>query len=100
MTIAERVYSIIKKIPKGKVATYGRIAKLVHIKNPRYVGRVLHKNSDPKHIPCHRVVTSEGKVAVRFVFGGAKGHSVRLRKEGVEVKNGTVDLSRFLWKTK
>lgn len=94
----EKVFRIVKKIPKGKVLTYGMVAKLAGVKNPRLVGSILHKNIDPEHIPCHRVVNSQGRVASSYAFGGAKAHAARLRKEGVKVVNNTVDLQNFLWK--
>ncbi len=96
---ATKVYDIVALIPKGKVATYGMIARLSGVKNPRLVGSLLHKNPDPISIPCHRVVNAQGKLAQTFAFGGAMAHAKKLQKERVEVKNGTVDLSRFLWKT-
>lgn len=95
---SEKVYRIVKQIPRGKVSTYGRIAKLVGVKSPRLVGSILHKNIDPIHIPCHRVVNSQGKVAASFAFGGAKAQGKRLQSEGVDVKNGKVSLTKFLWR--
>ena len=58
----EKVYSIAKKIPKGKVLTYKEVAR--RAENPRAsraVGNILHRNKDPK-IPCHRVIRSDGKI--------------------------------------
>ena len=52
-----------KKIPKGHVATYGRIAEMAgEPKMARAVGNALHKNPDPEHIPCFRVVNSKGEL--------------------------------------
>ena len=65
------VYEIVKLIPKGKVATYGDIAKISG--NPRAsreVGYALHKNPEFEIIPCHRVVDREGRLAKSFAFGG------------------------------
>lgn len=93
----DTVYSVVKRIPKGKVLTYGLVAKLAGVKNPRLVGSILHKNIDPEKIPCHRVVNAQGKVASSYAFGGAKAHATRLQKEGVEVVRGKVDLGQFLW---
>ncbi len=95
---AEKVYKVVKKIPSGKVSTYGRIAKLAGVKNPRLVGSILHKNIDSTHIPCHRVVNSQGKVASSYTFGGAKAHAAKLQKEGVQVVSGKVDINKFLWR--
>ncbi len=88
------------KIPKGKVSTYGRIAKLANVASARPVGNWLHTHKKPiSVVPCHRVVNAEGGLAKNF---GAKGkiatQAKRLKVEGVEVKNLRVDLGKYLWK--
>ena len=93
---AKRIYEAVKKVPKGKVATYGDIAALAG--NPRMsraVGNALHKNPDPSAIPCHRVVSSAGKLSGAFAFGGPDVQAKRLRAEGVEVRDNRVDLSEY-----
>lgn len=92
------LYNLVQKIPAGKVATYSQLARLAGIKNPRFVGSLLHKNPDPKNIPCHRVVNIKGLVAKNFAFGGAESQREKLKAEGVEVSNkGKVDLVTYLW---
>jgi O-6-methylguanine DNA methyltransferase len=60
----KRIYEVVKKIPKGKVATYGQVAELAGDKRmARAVGNALHKNSDPDNIPCFRVVNAKGELA-------------------------------------
>ncbi len=98
MTNVEKVYQNLRKIPIGKVLTYKKLAILSGIKSPRVVGNILHRNPDSKFNPCHRVVSSEGKLAHHFSFGGLTGQTLKLKSEWVEVKNGKVDLSEFLWK--
>ena len=61
----------------------------------RAVGNALHRNPDPEHIPCFRVVNSKGELSGAFAFGGADEQKNRLEAEGIEVDNGKVDLSRF-----
>lgn len=94
---SEKVYQATKQIPPGKVATYGQIAKIIgQTKAARVVGKALHRNPDPKTIPCHRVVNREGRLAPGFGFGGWKEHKRRLLKEGVKFKDKNhVDLSKF-----
>ena len=95
-TPTKRIYEAVKKIPKGKVATYGTVAAMAG--NPRMsraVGNALHKNPDPEHIPCHRVVNAKGELADAFVFGGPGVQQSRLEAEGVEVKDGRVDLKKY-----
>lgn len=92
----KRIYEAVKKIPKGHVATYGQIAEMAG--NPRMsraVGNALHKNPDPLHIPCFRVVNSKGELAGTFAFGGGKAQAELLREDGVEVVNGKVDLEKY-----
>lgn len=95
----ELIYEAVKKIPKGRVATYGQIAVLIgRPKASRVVGYALHANPQPGVIPCHRVVNRFGKLTPAFAFGGIDAHKALLEGEGVEVdENYTVDLSRFLW---
>ena len=92
----KRIYEAVKKIPKGCVATYGKVAEMAG--NPRMsraVGNALHKNPDPLHIPCFRVVNSKGELAGAFAFGGGKAQAELLREDGVEVVDGKVDLEKY-----
>lgn len=95
----ELIYDIVKKIPKGKVCTYGQIARLVG--NPhlsRVVGYALHSNPDPSTIPCHRVVNRFGELAKAFVFGGEQVQRKLLEKEGVIfLIDNKVDLKNCMW---
>ena len=94
----EAFYESVKKIPKGRVTTYGRLAKLSGIKNPRVVGHLLHLNPYAPIVPCHRVVNSQGKLAEKFgAEGGIKTQKERLTAEGVVIKNYRVDLKKFGW---
>lgn len=79
----ERVYAIVKKIPKGKVMTYGQVAGALGTRDARRVGHALHANSDP-NIPCHRVVNKDGRLAPGYAFGGPNEQRNRLLTEGVK----------------
>lgn len=68
------------------------------IKSPRVIGNILHHNPDESLNPCHRVVNSSGKLAGHFAFGGIKGQTKKLEAEGITVKNGKVDLGKYLRK--
>lgn len=98
-TVFERIYDVVRKIPYGKVATYGQVAMIAG--NPRWartVGYALHANPDPEGIPCYRVVNRFGRTAPAFAFGGEERQAELLRAEGIEVsEDGTVDLEKFLW---
>lgn len=99
MTAFEQIYEQVKRIPHGKVATYGQIAMLAG--NPRWsraVGYALHANPDPENIPCYRVLNRFGGLAPAFAFGGAEQQAKLLRAEGIEVRDdSTVDLEKYLW---
>ena len=99
MTTFEKIYEAVKKIPFGKVATYGQIAILAG--NPRWasvVGYALHVNPEPGKIPCHRVVTRGGEVSKAFAFGGENMQRQLLSEEGIEfLDDGRVDMARFAW---
>ena len=92
----KRIYEAVKKIPKGCVATYGQIAAMAgEPKMARAVGNALHKNPDPDHIPCYRVVNSKGELSGAFAFGGAGEQANRLRADGIEVTCNKVDLKKY-----
>lgn len=92
----KRIYEAVKKIPKGHVATYGRIAEMAgEPKMARAVGNALHKNLDPENIPCFRVVNSKGELSGAFAFGGENEQAKRLMEDGVEVVEGKVDLEKY-----
>ena len=95
----ENVYELVKKVPKGKVVTYGEIAREIGNKRmARQVGWALHVNPEPGVIPCHRVVNRFGGLAPAFAFGGREVQAELLRKEGVAVdEEFLVDLSVFQW---
>ena len=92
----KRIYEAVKRIPKGKVATYGKVAEMAgNKKMSRVVGNALHKNPDPENIPCFRVVNSKGELAPEFAFGGMGEQRKLLEAEGIEVKDNKVDLSKY-----
>lgn len=98
MNLEERIYKKLLEVPKGKITTYGELAKAVGMKNgQRAVGRIMNKNPYPVIIPCHRVVKSDGKVG-----GYAYGEDIKsnmLSKEGVQIKNGKIlDLEHTIYR--
>jgi methylated-DNA-[protein]-cysteine S-methyltransferase len=92
-TFSDKVYELLLTIPKGKVTTYKAIAHALGIKSYRAVGQALKRNPDAPRIPCHRVVSSDGKIG--GFMGQRTGSAiaekiVRLREEGVFTENGWV----------
>lgn len=101
MSFFENVYEAVQLIPRGKVATYGQIARMIGApRSSRAVGYALHANPRPGVIPCHRVVNREGRLAPAFAFGGPEIQAQLLESEGVEVSEDfVVDLGKYLWQT-
>jgi len=94
MNFNQKVYEIVKNIPKGKVMTYKSVAEKLGSKAYRAVGNALKNNPDSKQIPCHRVVKSNLEI------GGYFGHiddylskekEDKLKSEGVKIENGKVN---------
>ncbi len=88
------ILSVVEEIPRGKVATYGQIARLIgRERNARLVGKVLSMAEHYGSYPCHRVVDHAGRLAPSF-----HEQEPLLREEGVTLlPNGHVDLKRYLW---
>lgn len=82
MNFNEKVYDLCKKIPRGRVSTYGEIAKAMDSKAYRAVGRTLKNNQHPDVVPCHRVLNSKGEL---YGFKGKKDKmSLKSKKELLE----------------
>lgn len=91
-----RIYEAVKKIPRGKVATYGQVAEMAgNKKMARAVGNALHKNPDQEKIPCYRVVNAKGELAGEFAFGGEGAQARLLQADGIAVVDGRVDLKIY-----
>ena len=93
------IYAAVCRIPPGRVATYGQIARLAgNPKAARGVGNALHNNPSPEYIPCFRVVNAGGQLAGHFGFGGAAAQRALLEEDGVCVVNDRVDLKVYQWR--
>ncbi len=97
LSFSQLVWKATKKIPKGKVATYQIIAKMIHRpKSARAVGNALNKNPYAPQVPCHRVVRSDGQVG-GFASGASDKIKI-LKKEGITIINKKVTpLAKFLY---
>ena len=95
--IYSRVYELARQIPRGRVSSYGRMARLLG--EPRWarlVGYAMRACHDPA-VPCHRVLRHDGALAVSFGAGGPELQQALLEAEGVTVSGGRVDMARFGW---
>ena len=90
------VYEYLRTIPRGKVVTYGTLAKAIGCpKAARAVGNALHKNPYPDYYPCYKVVNSQGGLARNFGLG-IEEQKRRLENDGIPVENYSVDKDYFL----
>ena len=98
-TFRQKVYEIAKRIPSGKVATYGQLAKLAGSPNAgRAVGMFMKQNPDLSAIPCHRVVARNGDLTGYSAGNGIATKKEKLQKEGVSFIKERVNLSVSCWK--
>ncbi len=98
MSVFEEIYKIVSSIPRGKVTTYGTVARIAG--NPRLarvVGYALHANPAPGIIPCHRVVNRLGEVSSAFAFGGGNRQRDLLTEEGVEFDTDGRVKKEYFW---
>ena len=87
MTLQNKVFEVIKTIPKGEVMTYKEVAAFAgHPRAYRAVGRLLHKNPDVSTYPCHRVVRSDMTLSKGYSFGGPLAQKKILESEGIVFK--------------
>ncbi|MFX1507782.1 MAG: MGMT family protein [Promethearchaeota archaeon] len=97
-SFTQRVKDIIKKIPTGKVATYGQIA--TYAGNPRasrQVAWILHSSSGKDNLPWHRVINSKGRISLPH-NGGYENQKELLEKEGISFDQyGKINFDQYLW---
>ena len=93
------VYEVVKQVPKGKVTTYGDVARAAGSpRASRQVGWALHSNPQPGIIPCHRVVFKDGSLTDGFAFGGRDVQKAMLVEEGVQfAEEYKVDMNNCRW---
>jgi methylated-DNA-protein-cysteine methyltransferase-like protein len=96
------VISLVKKIPRGKVATYGQIAALAGKPHgARGVGWILSSSAETHHLPWQRVINSKGRISFSKKTKEFLEQKTLLAREGVKTDNeGRIDLDRFQWRTK
>jgi methylated-DNA-protein-cysteine methyltransferase-like protein len=95
-----RIYAVVARIPRGRVANYGQVAALAGLpRQARQVGYALRVLPPDTEVPWHRVVNAQGKISPR---GDALGHedlqAALLRREGVRLVDGVIPLDRFQWR--
>ena len=96
----EKIYSLLKKVPKGKVTTYKALAKALGTKAYRAVGQAMRCNPYAPEVPCHRVVSASGKIGGFSGSWDPKSREVKrkinmLRKEGVKIEGNKIELGKY-----
>ncbi len=101
-SVRDRIYAVVRSIPRGKVATYGQVATLAGARgHARQVGYALHGLADGTDVPWHRVINARGKISLRRSGGAEEDQRSRLEAEGVTFDaERTIDLSRFRWQAR
>ena len=96
------IYAVVRRIPRGRVSTYGQIADLAGIpRQPRRVGYALSALKENSNVPWHRVINAKGEISARSGSGNESVQRRLLENEGVRFSpEGRVDLSRFRWQPK
>jgi methylated-DNA-protein-cysteine methyltransferase-like protein len=98
----QKIWETVRRIPFGRVATYGQIAALAgHPRQPRLIGYAMHRTPEDSGVPWHRVVNAKGEISRRaasILSGEENLQRVLLEREGVEFDSaGRIDLKRFRW---
>lgn len=96
----KKIYGVVRRIPKGRVATYGQVAQLAGLPgHARQVGYALHALPESSGVPWHRVLNAKGMISLRGVLGHDDLQLGLLESEGVYFDSrGCTDLGRFGWK--
>jgi methylated-DNA-protein-cysteine methyltransferase-like protein len=96
----DRIYAVVARIPKGKVATYGQVARLAGLhRQARLVGYALNVLPEGSALPWHRVVNVKGQISERSSDSGSEGKQKRqLVREGVRFAGDVIPLTTHLWK--
>ena len=100
MTSYERIYAVVRKIPRGRVATYGQVAALAGLDGQaRQAGYALHALPTATAVPWHRVINAQGAISVRGPGGDGLHQRLLLEAEGIEFDaRGRIRLTRYQWR--
>lgn len=96
----DRIHAVVRRIPRGRVATYGQIANLAGLAgHARQVGYALHALPEDSGVPWHRVINARGEISLRGGEGAGNLQRVLLEAEGVYFQaSGRIDLERYRWR--
>lgn len=94
-----RIWAVVRRIPRGKVSTYGMIARLAHLPgHARQAGYAMHALPPASTVPWHRVVNAKGAISRRSRGGGEITQRILLEREGIGFSaRGRIDLAKYGW---
>lgn len=98
MDLREKVYAKLQSVPKGKVTTYKDLAKASGTNAYRAIGSFMKTNHNPKDIPCYKVVKSDGSIGEYSAPGGANKKISLLKRDGIKISKGKINLKVFKFK--
>lgn len=100
-SLFQKIYMVIRRVPEGKVTTYGQVAKIVGECSARWVGFALAalKNAhDGDDVPWHRVINAQGRISLSDLEGGKSFQRALLEQEGIVFEpDGRIDLKKYGW---
>jgi len=96
----QAILAVVRRIPRGRVATYGQVASLAGlVRQPRLVGYALHALPSSTAVPWHRVINARGMVSIRSDGAASLSQRMLLEREGVQFDGrGRVSLERYQWR--
>jgi methylated-DNA-protein-cysteine methyltransferase-like protein len=96
---AEHIYAVVRRIPRGRVATYGQVARLAGMpRQARQVGYALNRLPEDSGVPWHRVINARGEISARAIPDDGRLQRILLSAEGVRFNPaGRIALDRYLW---
>lgn len=99
-TTYQRIYQVVRRIPRGRVATYGQVAQLAGLRgHARQVGYALHAAPESERLPWQRVVNAQGGISLRSVNENDRLQRLLLEDEGIRFdRRGRIDLARYRWR--
>lgn len=94
----EQIYSVVRRIPRGRIATYGQVAEIAGLEgHARQVGYALHSLPDGGDVPWHRVVNAKGQISPRSTDDSHELQRILLEAEGLIFEGSRVPLAKYRW---
>lgn len=94
----DRIYAVVNRIPKGRVATYGQVARLAGLGgHARQVGYALHALPSGSRVPWHRVINARGQISLRSEQHAEYLQKTLLEREGIQFEGERIALDRYRW---